>query len=157
MSSSSPKSNLMALATALKRPTALLLTNSTSGTQVVRDRLRHCICHLLDGIIESIAFADIMTVDSDYENLRLGYAYCVKGPASSTSSGATSTTSAAAAPTQSGIASNCEEYYTVATEDSCSKIETQFNNTFAESYQWNPAIVSNCESLWIGYAVCVAV
>lgn len=60
-------------------------------------------------------------------------------------------------PTQSGIASNCDEYYTVVSGDLCSKIETQFDITFAQLYQWNPAIGSNCESLWMGYAVCVAV
>jgi LysM repeat protein len=79
------------------------------------------------------------------------YAYCVKGPASTTSSGG------ATAPTQSGEAANCNHYYTVQSGDSCSAIETQFGITFQQLYQWNPAIGSNCESLWVGYAVCVGV
>ena len=83
----------------------------------------------------------------------LGYAYCVKGPAPAT----TTSAAAAPAPTQSGIASNCNEYYVIAGGDSCAKIETQFNDTFAQLYQWNPAIGDDCQSLWPGYAICVGV
>jgi LysM repeat protein len=98
------------------------------------------------------------TVGSGCENLWLGYAYCVEGPPSATTSvKPTATSPGPTSPTQSGITPNCDEYYTVASGDSCSKIETQFDITFARLYQWNPAIGSNCESLWVGYAVCVAV
>lgn len=83
----------------------------------------------------------------------LGYAYCVEGPAPA------SATSAAGPPaaTQSGIASNCNEYYVVASGDSCAKIETQFGITFAQLYKWNPAIGDDCQSLWPQYSICVAV
>jgi LysM repeat protein len=59
----------------------------------------------------------------------------------------TATSPGLTSPAQSGIASNCDEYYTVVSGDLCSKIETQFDITFAQLYQWNPAIGSNCESL----------
>ncbi|KAF4765562.1 hypothetical protein HAV15_003866 [Penicillium sp. str.  len=72
-------------------------------------------------------------VGSTCTNLWLGEAYCVKGPASSTSA-------AASAPTQTGIASNCNQYYTVVANDSCVKIETAYGITFAELYKWNPAL-----------------
>ncbi|KAL8789409.1 MAG: hypothetical protein Q9213_001166 [Squamulea squamosa] len=94
------------------------------------------------------------SIGSNCENLWLGYVYCVQGPASS---GSISATATAPAPTQSGIASNCDAYYTVASGDSCAKIETQYNDTFAQLYSWNPAIGNNCQNLWVGYAVCVGI
>lgn len=97
---------------------------------------------------------DFFIVGSDCENLWLGYAYCVQGPVSTATSGGTA---APPAPTQSGIASDCDKYYTVASGDSCSKIETQYNVTLAELYTWNPSIGSTCTNLWVGYAVCVGV
>lgn len=99
------------------------------------------------------------TVGANCQNLWVGYAYCVQGPPSSTSAGSPTSTAAAGpgAPTQSGIASNCDEYYTIASGDSCTKIEGQFNDTFTELYGWNPAIGDNCQSLWVGYAICVGV
>ncbi|MCJ1456788.1 hypothetical protein MMC28_007153 [Mycoblastus sanguinarius] len=94
------------------------------------------------------------SIGKNCENLWLGYAYCVQGPASS---GSASPTAPASAPRQSGIAANCDAYYTVAGGDSCAKIETQYNDTFAELYSWNPAIGNNCQNLWVGYAICVGV
>lgn len=82
-------------------------------------------------------------VGSTCENLWLGYVYCVEG---STSSTAVVTPSS---PTQTGIASNCEEYYTVVSGDSCAGIESEFGISFEELYGWNPAISSGCESLWL--------
>ncbi|CDM37952.1 hypothetical protein DTO013E5_10197 [Penicillium roqueforti] len=90
------------------------------------------------------------SVGSTCTNLWLGEAYCVKGPASTTSA-------TASAPTQTGIASNCNQYYTVVSNDSCAKIETAYGITFAELYKWNPAIGSDCEYLGVGYSVCVGV
>jgi LysM repeat protein len=88
-----------------------------------------------------------IAVNSNCTNLLLGEAYCVQGPTQVTPP----------APTQSGTAANCNKYYTVQSGDSCSGIETQYSITFAQLYQWNPAIGSNCQSLLIGYAVCVGV
>lgn len=60
-------------------------------------------------------------------------------------------------PTQEGIASDCDGYYTVVSGDSCSKVEDLFDITFAQLYDWNPAIGSDCETLGVDYAVCVGV
>jgi LysM repeat protein len=92
------------------------------------------------------------SVGSTCTNLWIGEAYCVKGPALTVTTRATTN-----APTQTGIASNCNKYYTVVAKDSCAKIETTYNITFAELYQWNPAIGSDCEYLEVGYSVCVGV
>ena len=80
----------------------------------------------------------------------MGYAYCVKGPA-------TTATTTSVDPTQTGIAANCDEYYNVIAGDSCAAIEEAYGITFAQLYEWNPAIGSNCETLDVGYAVCVGV
>ncbi|OCK74384.1 carbohydrate-binding module family 50 protein [Lepidopterella palustris CBS 459.81] len=105
----------------------------------------------------SITFAQLYqwnpSIGSDCESLWLGYAYCVVGPPPAT------TTSAVGppAPTQTGIASNCNAYYTVVSGDSCAAIESRYGITFAQLYQWNPAIGDDCQSLGVGYAVCVGV
>ncbi|RLL93315.1 hypothetical protein CFD26_102048 [Aspergillus turcosus] len=91
------------------------------------------------------------SIGSTCTNLWLDEAYCVKGPATTT------TTTTSAVPTQTGITSNCDEYYTVVAGDSCANIESLYSITFAELYEWNPAIGSDCQSLWVGYAVCVGV
>lgn len=101
-------------------------------------------------------------IGSNCGNLWLGEAYCVGVFGSSTSSGSTTSTATtgaatAPAPTQSGVASGCKNYYTVESGDSCSAIESQYGISFAQFYQWNPAVGSNCQSLWVGYAYCVAV
>ncbi|KAL4936146.1 hypothetical protein BDV06DRAFT_216894 [Aspergillus oleicola] len=89
------------------------------------------------------------------------YAYCVKGPstgtATKTTTTKTTTSDAAPSQTQTGIASNCDAYYKVVSGNSCAKIESEYGIAFAQLYEWNPAIGSNCESLWVGYAVCVGV
>ncbi|KAJ5855411.1 uncharacterized protein N7529_009355 [Penicillium soppii] len=84
------------------------------------------------------------SVGSTCTNLWLEKAYCVKGPASTTSA-------TASAATRTGIASNYNQYYTVVSNDSCAKIETAYGIAFAELYKWNPAIESDCEYLGIGY------
>lgn len=43
------------------------------------------------------------------------------------------------------------------TDDSCASIETAFGITFAEFLAWNPAVGSNCESLWLSEAYCVSI
>ncbi|KAJ5214318.1 hypothetical protein N7449_001487 [Penicillium cf. viridicatum] len=58
-------------------------------------------------------------------------------------------------PTQTGISTNCDEYHTVVNGDSCAAIENEYGITFAQLYEWNPAIRSDCEYLNIGYIICV--
>ncbi|KAE8353839.1 hypothetical protein BDV28DRAFT_132335 [Aspergillus coremiiformis] len=91
------------------------------------------------------------TIGTTCLNLWLGYAYCVEGPVSSP------TAPSVSAPTQSGIAANCNKYHTVISGDSCAKIQATYGITFAEMYQWNPAIGPDCRTLEIGYAICVGV
>lgn len=89
------------------------------------------------------------SVGSTCTNLWLDETYCVKGPASTT------TISGPSGPTQTGIASNCDDWYSIVSGDSCAQIESTYGITFAQLYEWNPAIGSNCQTLDVGYSVCV--
>ena len=42
------------------------------------------------------------------------------------------------APIPSGTVSDCEQYYTVESGDSCAAIEARFAISFAQLYSWNP-------------------
>ena len=97
------------------------------------------------------------TVDANCTDMWVGYAYCVAGgpTPTQTAPGTSTTANAAPGPTQSGVTSQCSEWYVVQSGDSCPKIESAFGITFAQFYQWNPAIGSTCTNLWVGYAECV--
>ncbi|KAF7122739.1 hypothetical protein CNMCM5793_000849 [Aspergillus hiratsukae] len=98
------------------------------------------------------------TCDSD---LVAGAAYCVDplpgwNYGNSTSSNATTTTSSVpaastpGAPTQTGIASNCDMYYTVQAGDTCDTVAAEFGITTAQFLAWNPAVSSDCTSgFWV--------
>ncbi|KAJ5746030.1 hypothetical protein N7520_011212 [Penicillium odoratum] len=44
---------------------------------------------------------------------------------------------------------NYGEFYTIVDDDSFASIESLYGVTFAELYEWNPAIGSDCKSLWM--------
>ncbi|OKL64629.1 hypothetical protein UA08_00943 [Talaromyces atroroseus] len=108
-------------------------------------------------------------VKSDCSQLLDGYYVCIG--VSDTSAAAASNniaavvsaahTAASAAsaptPTQSGITSNCNNYYEVVSGDSCVGIANNYAITLDQFYSWNPAVGSNCQNLLAGYFVCVGV
>lgn len=61
--------------------------------------------------------------------------------------------------TQTSITYKCNRYYTVQSGDSCQGIVDKCNEKFTLSdfYTWNPAVGSDCSSLWVGYTVCVGI
>ncbi|KAJ5720928.1 uncharacterized protein N7483_008862 [Penicillium malachiteum] len=64
----------------------------------------------------------------------------------------------APAPTQSGIASNCNEYYIAQSNDNCATIEAIYGITSAQFLEWNPAVSSDCETgFWADEAYCVSI
>ncbi|PWY73018.1 hypothetical protein BO70DRAFT_259081, partial [Aspergillus heteromorphus CBS 117.55] len=91
-------------------------------------------------------------------------AYCVGVSGSSSSATATSTSASVSSsttsvvppgPTQSGIASNCDEYYIAQSGDTCAAIEAKFGITKAEFLAWNPAVSSDCTTgFWADEAYC---
>ncbi|RAH63469.1 hypothetical protein BO85DRAFT_483312 [Aspergillus piperis CBS 112811] len=84
-----------------------------------------------------------------------GYAYCVGvGPVVIP----TSADTAPPAPTMTGIAANCNRWYTAQKGDNCYAVEKAFGLTPQQFQQWNPAVSLDClVNFWPGYAYCVGV
>lgn len=75
-----------------------------------------------------------------------------------TTSTFTSSTASGPTPEQTGIIPTCDAYYKVVSGDSCQKIVDNYGTfTLSDFYSWNPAIGSDCSSLYLGYYVCVGV
>lgn len=86
----------------------------------------------------------------------IGDSYCVSAPSRTTTTTSLSTSSTAVtAPTQTGIVSSCTEYYITQFGDGCDTIEKKFSISFPQFYAWNPAVCSNCGSLWLDETYCV--
>ncbi|KAJ5190317.1 uncharacterized protein N7498_009302 [Penicillium cinerascens] len=101
-------------------------------------------------------------VGSDCANLQLNVYVCV-GLTGSTTSTLTTTIATPTAigsvpsPVQSGISSDCTQYYKVQGGDTCDKVETDHNISAADFLKWNPAVGSDCKNLELNVYVCVAV
>ncbi|OGM50928.1 hypothetical protein ABOM_000718 [Aspergillus bombycis] len=135
-------------------------TGVVSGCQLFHTVVDGDDCPLMEskyGITLAQLYQWNPSISSTCNNLWLGYAYCVKGPGSSTTPTATSSNESSSGPTQTGTASKCNQYHTVVSGDSCDHIETTYGISFAQLYEWNPEIGSNCQTLRVGYSVCVAV
>ncbi|KAJ5609514.1 hypothetical protein N7528_010081 [Penicillium herquei] len=75
-----------------------------------------------------------------------------------TTSTSTSTTAISTpSPIQTGMISTCDEFYMVASGDSCSGVASDYGITLADFYAWNPAVGSSCAYLDVGDYVCVNV
>lgn len=58
-------------------------------------------------------------------------------------------------PVQTGMVSNCDDFYLVQGGDSCSAIATAFDISLDTFYAWNPAVGDTCTSLDLGDWVCI--
>ncbi|MCJ1468156.1 hypothetical protein MMC07_006784 [Pseudocyphellaria aurata] len=98
-------------------------------------------------------------VGDDCLSLQVGYFVCV-GVVGTPSSRPTPTAAPINGPTpqQPGVISTCVSYYKVQAGDGCQAIVDK-NSTFTldDFYSWNPAVGSSCQSLQLGYYVCVGV
>ncbi|KAH0531134.1 hypothetical protein TsFJ059_000005, partial [Trichoderma semiorbis] len=81
------------------------------------------------------------------------------GPSSGARPSATSGPGAVPSPIQSGTPSTCHQYYQANPMDTCASIEHRFSHqmTEAEFFEWNPAVGTNCTSLYVNYYYCVSV
>ncbi|KAK7403923.1 hypothetical protein QQX98_010293 [Neonectria punicea] len=96
-------------------------------------------------------YQDLGETEERYVCVRIGSATGTQVPTTTSS-----TSAASIGPTQTGIIEDCTAFYTVQDGDSCASIDSEYGITFAQLYAWNPAIGSDCENLWLGYAYCVA-
>lgn len=55
------------------------------------------------------------------------------------------------------IVNNCAKFYLVHSGDSCDSIEAYENISSVQFASWNLYVDSTCNSLWLGYYVCVGV
>ncbi|KAK7961078.1 hypothetical protein PG988_012292 [Apiospora saccharicola] len=91
-----------------------------------------------------------------------GYYVCV-GIVSSTSTSTSPTTTQAGngvvtpTPVQTGMVRTCKSFHSVEAGDSCYDIAAAAGVPLDTFYSWNPAIGSDCGSLWVDYNVCTAV
>ncbi|BCS04473.1 uncharacterized protein AKAW2_80274S [Aspergillus luchuensis] len=58
---------------------------------------------------------------------------------------------------QTGIASDCTEFYYAVQGDTCATIAAAYGITLAEFNEWNPAVGTDCAGLWAKEYYCVAV
>ncbi|PVI08682.1 carbohydrate-binding module family 50 protein, partial [Periconia macrospinosa] len=59
-------------------------------------------------------------------------------------------------PIQTGMVDNCDSFYKVVDGDSCAKIAIAKGITSAQIISWNPALGSNCGSLWLDTYICIS-
>lgn len=53
------------------------------------------------------------------------------------------------------MATDCDTFHLVVSEDTCSVISADAGITLEEFYDWNPAVGDTCGSLFLGYYVCI--
>ncbi|KAL2683337.1 hypothetical protein Neosp_007807 [[Neocosmospora] mangrovei] len=113
------------------------------------------------------------SVKSDCTGLAVGTYYCISTNAdgspplyedededtttTSTSATATGTDVVTPSPVQSGIASNCNDFYLVQAGDGCWAIANDHGIELNDFYGWNPAVKSDCGGLQAEVYVCVGV
>ncbi|KAL1962645.1 hypothetical protein VTN77DRAFT_9279 [Rasamsonia byssochlamydoides] len=112
-----------------------------------------------EGIPLSSLYAWNPAVGTSCADLYLSYYICVGVVATSTTSSPTSTSSGVVTPTptQTGMVTDCDQFYLVQSGDTCASIVSAENISLSDFYSWNPAVGSSCQSLWLGYYVCVGV
>jgi hypothetical protein len=58
-------------------------------------------------------------------------------------------------PTQPGAICGCKKWHKVVSGNTCDTIVKQYGITKANFNKWNPKVGSACQTLWLGYSVCV--
>ncbi|RMX79389.1 hypothetical protein D0869_08345 [Hortaea werneckii] len=100
------------------------------------------------------------SIGEDCANLWLGYAYCVDGSisATTTSSPTGSTPSfVTPTPTQEGMTKSCNDFYKVKSGDGCYDIVSYYGISLEDFYTYNPAVGDDCSKLYPDNFVCVGV
>ncbi|KAF8144037.1 hypothetical protein K438DRAFT_1945601 [Mycena galopus ATCC 62051] len=55
-----------------------------------------------------------------------------------------------------GTLTNCTSYYTIASGNTCTTVDAQYNIALADLLRWNTALTSACTTIELGEAYCVA-
>ncbi|KAJ5036790.1 hypothetical protein NUH16_004669 [Penicillium rubens] len=115
----------------------------------------------------SIALDDFYTwnpaVKTDCSGLQPDFYVCVGVTAMATTTATITTTTSAPTglttptPTQSGMVSNCNNFYDVVKNDGCYDIAAANSIALDDFYKWNPAVKTDCSGLQPDVYVCVGV
>jgi LysM repeat protein len=95
------------------------------------------------------------------ETLWKGYYVCVKivGVTPITTTKATTTTAgngiATPTPVQPAMTTSCKKFHKVVSGDQCGTIASAARISLEQFIWWNPSVGYNCETLWLGYWVCI--
>ncbi|KAJ7636747.1 hypothetical protein FB45DRAFT_907241 [Roridomyces roridus] len=84
--------------------------------------------------------------------IQIGQNLCVSGAP------ATSTPPASGPPANiaTGTLKNCTTYYTIASGDTCTAVDTKFDIALRDLLEWNTALTAACTTIQLGTAYCVA-
>ncbi|KAJ5166767.1 uncharacterized protein N7482_005548 [Penicillium canariense] len=91
-------------------------------------------------------------VKADCTGLQASEYVCVDVKSSATSTGITTP-----APIQTGMVSNCDNFYKVVTNDQCGQIASEYSIPLSSFYSWNLAVRTDCSGLQASEYVCVGV
>ncbi|KAH7031561.1 uncharacterized protein B0I36DRAFT_363235 [Microdochium trichocladiopsis] len=98
-------------------------------------------------------------------NIWLGYYVCVKAigvtpsPTTTTSKMTTTTKGngvTTPTPVQAGMVGTCKTFHWVVNGDTCASIAKAANISVANFVKWNPAVGSDCKTLWLETWACIA-
>lgn len=59
-------------------------------------------------------------------------------------------------PTQPLMVGNCDAFHLVASGDTCYDVSAKAGITLTQFYTWNPSVGSSCQTLQLGYYVCIS-
>jgi LysM domain len=108
-------------------------------------------------------------VGTSCQYLDLGDYVCIGVEACTSTSCSITTTATSTTPTatgngiptptpyQTGMASNCDNFYLVVSGDECGTIASNEGISLADFYAWNPAVGTSCQYLGLGDYVCIGV
>lgn len=82
----------------------------------------------------------------------INYTQYVGDPSTTVASTPVSTPAAV----QTGITSGCTQFYQAVSGDSCDSIASNYGISFQQFLEWNPAVGSSCDNLWVGEYYCKA-
>ncbi|CAG7555730.1 unnamed protein product [Fusarium equiseti] len=60
-------------------------------------------------------------------------------------------------PIQDGVHKNCNKFHQVQKTTTCASINSYYNLPLNDFYSWNPSVGTKCQSLLVGYWVCVSI
>ncbi|KAJ5810755.1 uncharacterized protein N7503_002973 [Penicillium pulvis] len=116
--------------------------------------------HFVIVVLNLHGFGDHDFLATSTATLGLGYYICVDIIGNTAT--ATTTTSAgngitSPTPFEPGMVSDCNKFYFVVSDDTCSGIATSQGITVADIELWNPQVGTACTDIWLSDYICVGV